>query len=222
MIQVVCVKHGILYNADYVNKLYRGVARNTTLPFRFTCFTENPTDIIPEVRIQPFIFPLPGWWNKLYLFSQQAALPGRVFYLDLDTVITGNIDPYMNFNGTFAILRDFYAQKNPKLKNHFGSGLMAWEGGWGEHIWKNFHANPESNQRGHGHGDQGWLMKEVPLHDVTFWQDIMEPNKTIDSYKVMVRPNEEKLGPTTSILCFHGEPRPHKIEGLPWMKEHWA
>lgn len=222
MIQVVCVKWGDLYSADYVNKLYRGVARNTTLPFRFTCYTEDPSGIIPEVRIQPFIFDLPGWWNKLYLFSQQAALPGRIFYLDLDTVITKNIDVHMKFNGTFAILRDFYAKKNPKLNKHFGSGLMSWEGGWGEQIWKNFMTNPKGNQRGHGHGDQGWLMKQVSLDDVTFWQDIAPPNQTIDSYKVNVRDNEEILGPNTSILCFHGEPRPHKIEDLSWMKEHWV
>lgn len=222
MIQVVCVKHGNLYGAEYVNKLYRGVARHTTLPFRFICFTEDPTDIIPEVRIKPFLNELPGWWNKLYLFSHQAALPGRIFYLDLDTVITGNIDPYMQFSGTFAILRDFYAFRNDKLNNHFGSGLMSWEGGWGEHIWKDFMVNPRLNQRSHGHGDQGWLMKTVPLTEVTFWQDIMEPNKTIDSYKVSVRANSEILGPTTSILCFHGEPRPHKIRELNWMQEHWV
>lgn len=221
MINVVCVKWGDMYSADYVNKLYRGVARNTTLPFQFTCFTEDPSGIIPEVKIQPFIVKLPGWWNKLYLFSQQASLAGRIFYLDLDTVLTGNIDSIIGFRGTFAILRDFYAQKNPRLINHFGSGLMAWEGGWGEYIWKEFMINPLANQKGHGHGDQGWLMKHVPVGEVTFWQDFMPGHQTIDSYKVHVKPNADKLLPNTSILCFHGQPRPQQIAGLDWMMEHW-
>ena len=39
---IVCVKYGTKYGADYVNKLYRGVQRNLTLPHKFVCFTENP------------------------------------------------------------------------------------------------------------------------------------------------------------------------------------
>ena len=220
-INVVCVKHGSLYSAEYVNKLYRGVARNTTLPFQFKCFTEDPSGIIPEVKTYPFVYDLPGWWNKVYLFSNLASLAGRVFYLDLDTVITGNIDVHMEFSGTFAVLRDFYFFRNHRLRNSFGSGLMAWDGGWGEHVWKEFLKDPQGNQKGHGHGDQGWLMHQIKLQEVTFWQDYVLERNRVDSYKVHVKDNQGILNPNTSIVCFHGSPRPHEIKGLDWMVEHW-
>ena len=48
MINIVCLKFGTLYGPDYVNKLYAGVKQNTTVPFKFHCFTEKPEGIHPE------------------------------------------------------------------------------------------------------------------------------------------------------------------------------
>jgi hypothetical protein len=45
MIEVVCVKYGTKYGADYVNKLYEGIEKNLTLPHRFSCFTEDSTGL---------------------------------------------------------------------------------------------------------------------------------------------------------------------------------
>jgi hypothetical protein len=39
--QFICINWGTKYGADYVNRLYGMVARNTTPPFTFTCFTDN-------------------------------------------------------------------------------------------------------------------------------------------------------------------------------------
>ncbi|RHY38782.1 hypothetical protein DYB30_013912 [Aphanomyces astaci] len=45
-ITVVCVKWGVKYGADYVNKLYRGVARHLkSVPFTFCCLTDDPAGI---------------------------------------------------------------------------------------------------------------------------------------------------------------------------------
>ena len=41
-LNVVCVKYGTKYGADYVNKLYYGVKKHLSLPHTFTCFTEDP------------------------------------------------------------------------------------------------------------------------------------------------------------------------------------
>jgi len=217
MINVVCVKWGDLYSSEYVNKLYRAVKRNTTLPFRFICFTENSNGVIPEVEIRPFIVPLTGWWNKVYLFSVECGLEGRVFYVDLDTVIAGNIDAHMSFSGQFAILRDFYADRMKK-PNSFGSGLMSWNAPWRPHIWQNFIAETEKSNK--GKGDQDYLSTQISdLENVTFWQDLFSETGKIVSFKVHVR--DQPLPRNTSIICFHGKPRPHEVHGLPMMKEHW-
>ena len=50
--QIICIKWGTKYGADYVNKLYGMVSRNITPPFRFVCFTDNTDGILPEVECQ--------------------------------------------------------------------------------------------------------------------------------------------------------------------------
>ena len=42
-VNVLCFSWGTKYGAPYVNKLYRGVKRNMTIPFRFICMTDDPT-----------------------------------------------------------------------------------------------------------------------------------------------------------------------------------
>ena len=52
-INIICMKWGDKYGADYVNRLYGMVNRNLTLPFNFVCFTENPEGIHSNVKICP-------------------------------------------------------------------------------------------------------------------------------------------------------------------------
>ena len=41
LVNVLCMKWGNKYPADYVNRLYSMVARNMQRPFRFICLTED-------------------------------------------------------------------------------------------------------------------------------------------------------------------------------------
>ena len=49
-VNVICMKWGSLYNAEYVNKLYNSVKRNLTLDFNFYCFTEDGKDINQNIN----------------------------------------------------------------------------------------------------------------------------------------------------------------------------
>jgi len=40
-VNILTVKWGKRYGADYVNKLYAGIARNTSWKFKFFCFTDD-------------------------------------------------------------------------------------------------------------------------------------------------------------------------------------
>ena len=101
-LSVVCVKWGALYGADYVNKLYRGVRRQLSIDLapRFICFTDDPTDLLPEIEARSLpTCEWTGWWYKAYLFSAGSGLRGRVLYLDLDTVLTGPLAPLATYRG---------------------------------------------------------------------------------------------------------------------------
>jgi len=105
MNQFVCMKWGTAYSADYVNRLYSMIARNTQQPFRLVCYTDSTIGIrsevecfdCPEVHI-----PSPKrnrGWRKISLWaSTLPGLRGTVLFLDLDIVITGGLDEFFTYS----------------------------------------------------------------------------------------------------------------------------
>jgi len=68
-VNILCVKWGKKYGADYVNKLYYGVKKNTTKKFIFHCFTDDSTGLHQEINVIPLKESWGGWWGKATLFS---------------------------------------------------------------------------------------------------------------------------------------------------------
>lgn len=103
--QVICIKWGTKYGADYANKLYGMVARNITPPFRFVCFTDDTTDLRPEIECQelpPLDVTMPtntlGKWPKSRLWGKQLGdVTGTVLFLDLDVIIVDSLDPFFEY-----------------------------------------------------------------------------------------------------------------------------
>lgn len=202
-IQVVCLKWGTKYSADYVNYLYASIKRNTTLDFNFTCFTDDPTGV--HCNTHPLPSGLDGWWNKLYLFSSEIPFPthARIVYIDLDSVITGNVDDILSVQSDrIVVLRDFYTGLSRKVVGNecVGSGLMAWEHGAHAEIWTRFASNPgDAVSSVAPHGDQKWIERMATSR--VYWQDVL-PNQVV-SYKVHCYaglPNDAR------IICYHGRP----------------
>jgi hypothetical protein len=102
---ILCMKWGTVYGPDYVNILYAMVARNITGPFKVVCFTDDTTGIRDEVMCRPLpslgceIPPdVPGKWPKVALWSRELeGLEGLALFIDLDSVIVGNIDDYFTY-----------------------------------------------------------------------------------------------------------------------------
>lgn len=103
--QIICIKWGKKFGADYVNKLYGMVSRNITPPFRFVCFTDDTVGIRPQVECEPLPaidYDIPvgtsGQWGKSRLWSKQLGdLTGNVLFMDLDLVIVDNIDGFFDY-----------------------------------------------------------------------------------------------------------------------------
>ena len=95
-----------VYSPEWVYILKAMCERSTNAPFKFVCLTNVPDKFDETVETIPLLHNWRGWWSKLELFRSDLFEEGdRVFYLDLDSVIVGNIEPFFNFKSDFAIMR---------------------------------------------------------------------------------------------------------------------
>lgn len=231
MLNVVCVKRGTAFTPDYVNKLYHMVERHLTLPHKFICLTEHPQGLDRQISAYDFVdMRLEKWWNKLELFKPHPELEGnRTFFLDLDTVIVGNIDEIASYDGDFAILHDMFAARSGKVKRPsqpqrgvwLGSAIMSIAPGFGTFIWEGI--QKEISQIKRYPGDQQYIGKHLVEQKISpdIWQ-VMYPGQ-IHSYKAsnLDKTFNEHFNKGMKIVCFHGKPRPHGVVHLDWMQKNW-
>jgi len=201
------VKWGTLYGPDYVNILHDAVRRNlpSETRWRFLCFTDDPSGLSEGIEARPLPVPLKGWWNKLYLFKEGLFEDGtRLVFLDLDTLIMGNISDIVRYKGEFALLRDFYRP------NGYGSGVMLWRAGFGHTIWQSYLdvGTPEIDG-----GDQAWIERCRPKADIL--QDLFPGAFVSFKEKCQIT-----CPPDARIVCFHGLPRPHEVRNG-WVEDFW-
>lgn len=77
---IITIKWGDRYGADYVNRLASSVRRHTTCPKKVVCFTDDPLGIDPTVEVHPITeIDLPAeamvnGWRKLCLLRTDLLL----------------------------------------------------------------------------------------------------------------------------------------------------
>ena len=102
--QVLCVKWGTKYGAEYPNRLYGMVRRNVTGPLRFVCMADTAEGLRPEIEhlaLPPLSFELRpktrGIWGKSRLWAERIGdLSGPVLFMDLDLVVVGPLDRFFD------------------------------------------------------------------------------------------------------------------------------
>lgn len=136
MINIVCVlRHGgkVGYDASWVEKLQNSIKRNISIPFKLSCLSdcEVPCDRIELEMIDD------GFWSKMQLFKP-GLFYGPVLYVDLDTVICGNIDKIIEL-----CKDEKFVMWLEKDKNIHSSALMYWDGDY-SNLWNLYKSKPLS------------------------------------------------------------------------------
>lgn len=206
MLQVLCVlRTGEEYTPEWVRKLKDGVARHLTVPYEFKCLSDVD---VPCERI-PLRHKWPSWWAKLEMFR---GIDKPTLYLDLDTVITGNLDHFAKLESDFAMLSNFH------VPEFVGSGVM-WFGKSQKHVYERFCEKPfkwieyhEKRRDGPYLGDQAFIWEAMGRKVQHL------PMGTIKSFKFHCR---EGIPKGTSIICFHGLPKLTDVKAS-WITENWT
>ena len=215
-----CVCYGKKYSVEYVQKLYNMVQRNTTLEHNFFIFTDNiEMEIDGHVNIRTFPETLNGWWNKMQLFRPDT-LDGDTLYMDLDVVITGNIDCFFNYEpeADFIGMNDF----NPDTKIFNSSVFKFKPEAMKSKLWQPFTDDRTKWLR--YSGDQNVISDLIKGHQGTKsfpdswtqsykWYD--RKGKRYHKGKWTFEHNGESL-----VTVFHGEPNPHQSD-MDWVKKAW-
>lgn len=230
---IVCLKYGNKYDPKYVNTLYSMVQRNMTLNYRFICFTEDTTNINPEIETRPLPVTkgIQGWWYKPMFYNPELGLNGTILFLDLDLVIFKNIDKLFTYKpGEFCIIRDFNRMRHKDF-DKFNSSVFRLETGQHTQVYNNFIANHNTICKRY-QGDQDWMRHSIK-DNFNYW-----PDEWIQSYKWEMRdnpkmvldrkaggrnfekPGQPKIKSETSIAVFHGDPNPHKCRDH-WVADNW-
>lgn len=214
MLNFCCVKTGTKYGPEYVNILYDMVRRNLFdgTPGRFVCFTDNPSELSAGIETVALPKGLDGWWAKLWLFSRDAfPLGGRVIYFDLDVVITGALEPLLEYKGDIAILRDV------GIPSQLNSSIMLWKAGALTEIWDKWVSAGRPEVEG---GDQVWIQKclRERIGKSTEILQQLYPEKFF-SFKVECL-NHDVPPKGAMVVYFHGEPKPHNCD-TEWVQHIW-
>jgi len=110
MLTVVCLKWGTALPAGGVTVLYNAVRRNLDIPFRFICFTDDPSGLAPGIEARPILdigMPPERWrsgcWPKLTIFKPGILDDADLaVYFDLDIIIRAPLAPFIERAGSAA------------------------------------------------------------------------------------------------------------------------
>lgn len=236
------MKWGTRYGAEFVNRLNASIQRNTQRPTRLVCFTDDETGVNPEVQCEPIpeinlpdeVINLP--WRKLAMWKAPLAdLEGDVLFLDLDLVITGNLDEMFDYEpGRYCVIENWTQMG----QGNGNTSAFRFPVGKYTHIYDDVNADPQSVLSKY-RIEQLYISKEID--DQVFWPTLwcvsfkhtLLPRWPLNFFKVPELPTE------TKVVAFTGKPdqdeaargewpvkawykRIYKhVRPTPWISEHW-
>ena len=214
MLTVACVwKTGGSYTTpEYVEKLASMVARHLVTAHRFVCLTDHDQPIAGAETI-PLQHGWPGFWSKVELY-RPGLWSGPVLYIDLDTIICGDIDAIAETPGNVVALWDLQ-------HGWLNSSFLLWRVDL-SCVYDAMLADPagvmQQYETGDLWGDQGLLQATLSRRSIP-WTWVQEAHPDA----LWWHPNAMRTLPAPDgvrVALWYGHPKPHEIRSA-WVLEHW-
>lgn len=221
-----------LFLPAHVNIARRMFARHLTIPHRFICISDSSDGLSDDVEWlrtpaeakelgkigSPEGMRFPSCYRRLWVFSKEARILGeRILCLDLDFVLTGNMDAVVDRDEDFVGWRPF---RDWGKKLRFGGGQYLLTTGSRTHVWENF-KGVESIQAARTAGfrgsDQAWLSYCLAGRE-PYWDNNTGLYSVRDLGPGLDLPADARL------VQFNGRDKPWDVarRGRPrWVVEHW-
>jgi hypothetical protein len=211
---IACVWVGDKYPFQYVTALRNMVARHMTQPYTLACLTDQPERCSEVTFIDVSAAGLHGWWAKMLLFEPQWRGLSKIVYLDLDTLVIGNLAPLVDVAGEFAILESpVRLAGHPNYPCQYNSSAMVIGRGQCTFVWQKFQRNSDQLIFKHErYGDQAALQELYPA--APYLQRLLPGffcnYRDLTSHK-----------PKAAVINFGGRHKPHVCD-IPWVQKEWG
>ena len=244
---ILTMKWGDYYGPHYVNRLYWAVKRNLSRSFRFLCYTDDPTGIVPEVECHPMIDVKYSseWtdkrWRKLAVFRKdQSDLEGTCLFLDLDTLIVDSIDSLFDYAPGKFCLCNFPGTPLQKLKSKLkksplsgNTSVFRFEANTFQFILENF--EEKSDIILHQYANEQQYVTDMAKLRIQWWPEPWVVSFTRQCRQpipvnLILPPVKPKNAKIVTFISFPN--MQHVIDGYskkyfrgarptPWVSEHW-
>lgn len=218
-IHVICIHWGDYYTTEDINKLHSMVTRNSSHPIAFHVFSNEALEgLHTEIDQQPEPgLNVPPEDNK-YAYRKEAGLCAndlggltgkRVFFFDLDVLITGDLDEMFNYpeGDKFYIINDWNSRGDLVGQASCYSFVVGTLG----YIKEGFEREPKAIVEKYYTASQEYLSDMVIQRygHLNFWPDHwcrsfrfhLMPFSFLRHFVTPSRPK-----PGTKLVAFHGHP----------------
>lgn len=214
---------GYVFNHEHVRILRNMIERNLTVPHKFVCVTD---DIVDGVETVPLDWRkhVPGTvFIRLMQHNTEwakANLGERILSLDLDIVVTGNMDRLVSRSEDFIIWRNPNFPKPRRAP--YQSSVQLFDAGARPELWFDFDPveTPKWVNRRFGGAEQAWISERLQWSQAYF-----DHNDGVYGAARLGGPGVHKELPANAcIVSFPGAREPSQPETqaeFPWIKEHY-
>lgn len=224
-LNVVCWYWGDRYPVEYVQKLAAGFKRHLRQPHRFAVVSEDGRVKLDGVEswaikntelIPPNLWPSCVVRMRLFDSAWQAnngIMPGeRIVDVDIDSVVTGPLDPLFDRPEPFTILQGI----NSTNPNPFNGSLWMVRAGYRPEAWTDFSLEALTKLPHHWRpSEQDWMYHKFP--DAAAWG----PKDGVYGFKKKGwYGRRDDLPKNARLVTFPGRD-PAKYAEVPWVKQNW-
>lgn len=235
MLSICTFLWGTKYTHEHVLRLGRALRRNLTIPFRFVLISDQSMHdqllLEGEDGAPDFFIPLWTEMNSAKLCGvrlkcfdpeMEDVLGERFAWIDLDVVITGNVDHI------FGRTEDFIALQPPRPPMPINGSLVMMNAGARPRVYLDWtphryvaEGEAYSKRTGVIHGtvsDEGWMAVMLGDHEAKFTAK--------DGIYYFRRLGVERALPADArMVVFNGrkhDPANEVAQALPWVRANWT
>jgi hypothetical protein len=206
----------IEFKVEHVEKLGRALRKHCTLDFEYVLITDQDPSLFTEPdRVIPLWDDwreMGGCYVRLKAFEKEVgeSIAPRFMWLDLDIVITGNIDHLVDHE------HEFWSWVDVNPPTPYCGSLIGMKAGTRSKVWRNFQGIRSRKLASKYIGtDQAWIGTVLGLGEKTFGRE-----DGIYSYKKHIR-GLGHLPDNCCMVVFHGNVDPSICKDR-WIKDHWV